>query len=148
MEGNKILQRSEIALEDTWAIEDLYASDDLWEAELGTLGDDKTKLESYAGRLAESGETLCEYLLFTEELGEKISKLANYCTRMADVDTRNAVYQAMSGKFMSVVVSLSAAQSFETPEIMAISEETLEGFYKACPALERFRRYLTNERRH
>ena len=148
MEGNKILQRSEIALEDTWAIEDLYASDDLWEAELATLGDDKTKLEGYAGHLAESGETLCEYLLFTEELGEKISKLANYCTRMADVDTRNAVYQAMSGKFMSVVVSLSAAQSFETPEIMAISEETLEGFYKACPALERFRRYLTNERRH
>ena len=148
MEGNKILQRSEIALEDTWAIEDLYASDALWEAELATLGDDKTKLEGYAGRLAESGETLCEYLLFTEELGEKISKLANYCTRMADVDTRNAVYQAMSGKFMSVVVSLSAAQSFETPEIMAISDETLEGFYKACPGLERFRRYLTNERRH
>ncbi len=148
MEGNKILQRSEIALEDTWAIEDLYASDDLWESELATLGADKEKLESFAGRLAESGETLCEYLLFTEELGEKISRLANYCTRMADVDTRNAVYQAMSGKFMSVVVSLSAAQSFETPEIMAISEETLEGFYKACPALERFRRYLTNERRH
>ena len=148
MEGNKILQRSEIALEDTWAIEDLYASDEAWEAELATLGDDKTKLESYAGRLAESGETLCEYLLFTEELGEKISRLANYSSRMADVDTRNAVYQAMSGKFMSVVVSLSAAQSFETPEIMAISDETLEGFYKACPTLERFRRYLTNERRH
>ena len=148
MEGNKILQRSEIALEDTWAIEDLYPSDEAWEAELSTLDADKKKLESYAGRLAESGEILCEYLRFTEELGEKISKLANYSSRMADVDTRNAVYQAMSGKFMSVVVSLSAAQSFETPEIMAISEETLEGFYKACPALERFRRYLTNERRH
>ena len=148
MEGNKILQRSEIALEDTWAIEDLYPSDEAWEAELSTLDADKKKLESYAGRLAESGETLCEYLRFTEELGEKISKLANYSSRMADVDTRNAVYQAMSGKFMSVVVSLGAAQSFETPEIMAISEETLESFYKACPALERFRRYLTNERRH
>ncbi len=148
MEGNKILQRSEIALEDTWAIEDLYPSDEAWEAELSTLDADKKKLESYAGRLAESGEILCEYLQFTEELGEKISKLANYSSRMADVDTRNAVYQAMSGKFMSVVVSLGAAQSFETPEIMAISEETLESFYKACPALERFRRYLTNERRH
>ena len=68
--------------------------------------------------------------------------------RMADVDTRNATYQAMSGKFMSVVVALSAAQSFETPEIMAISEETLKGFYEEYPALERFRRYLTDERRH
>ena len=147
MEGNKILQRSEIAREDTWAIEDLYTSDAAWEAELATLEEDKIKLEGFAGRLAESGETLCTYLLFTEELDEKISRLANYCMRMADVDTRDATYQAMSGKFMSVYVSLSAAQSFETPEIMAIPEETLENFYAAYPVLERFRRYLSNERR-
>ena len=30
---------------------------------------------------------------------------------------------------------------------MAISDETLDGFYAACPALERFRRYLTDLRR-
>jgi len=53
----------------------------------------------------------------------------------------------MTGKFMSVVVDLSAALSFETPEIMEISEETLDGFYAECPELERYRRYLTNLRR-
>ena len=82
-----------------------------------------------------------------EQVNEKISLLANYCMRKSDEDTRNATYQAMVGKFMSVVVALSAASSFETPEIMAISDETLDGFYKACPALERYRRYLTNMRR-
>ena len=33
----KIRQRSEIPVEDTWAVEDLYASDEAWEAELKTL---------------------------------------------------------------------------------------------------------------
>ena len=53
-----------------------------------------------------------------EQVDVKISMLANYCMRKADEDTRNATYQAMSGKFMSVMVGLSAACSFETPETM------------------------------
>jgi oligoendopeptidase F len=119
---NRILKRSEIAREDTWAIEDLYTSDELWEQELATLDADKTYLQTFAGRLGESGETLCTYLLFEEKLSQKISKLASYCMRMSDVHTRNATYQAMVGKFMSIMVAMGAAQSFETPEIMAIPD--------------------------
>ena len=143
----KIPQRSELAVEDTWATEDLFASDDAWEAELATLDADREVIASFAGRLAEGGETLYAYLTAMEQLDEKVGLLANYCMRKADEDTRNAFYQAMSGKFRSKMVALSAAGSFETPEIMAISDETLEGFYAQCPALERYRRYLTDLRR-
>ena len=144
---NKIRQRHEIPVEDTWAVEDLYPSDEAWEQELSTLEADKNALAAFAGKLAESGDTLCAYLTLMEQVDEKASLLGNYASRRADVDTRNATYQAMSGKFRSAVVSLGAACSFETPEIMAIPDETLEGFYAACPGLERYRRYLTNMRR-
>ena len=143
----KIRSRSEIPVEDTWAIEDLYATDELWEQELATLEADKTLLSSYAGKLSESGQILYEYLENMERVNVKVELLANYCMRKADVDTRDAVYQAMTGKFMSVVVALSAAISFETPEIVAIPEETLNAFYQDYPALERYRRYLTEARR-
>ena len=73
--------------------------------------------------------------------------LANYAMRKADQDTRNATYQAMVGKLMGALTGVSAAFSFDTPEIMAIPKETLEDFYQACPDLERYRRYLNNERR-
>ena len=53
----------------------------------------------------------------------------------------------MNGNFISAVTELSAAMSFATPEIMALSDETLEGFYAQCPRLERYRRYLTDQRR-
>ena len=142
-----IRNRSEIPVEDTWATEDMYVSDAAWEQELATLEQDKEALAAFAGKLSESGKTLFDYLSRMEKTDEKASLLANYCMRKADEDTRNATYQAMTGKFMSVIVALGAAVSFETPEIMAISDETLDGFYAACPELERYRRYLTNLRR-
>ena len=146
-EIKKIPTRAELAKEDTWATEDLYPSDEAWEAELASMEKAKEVFASFAGRLGESAQTLYEYLHYEEEFGSTFSRLANYCMRKADEDTRNATYQAMRGKFMGLAVAMGAVRSFETPEIMAISEETLEQFYKDCPALERYRRALTNERR-
>lgn len=146
-ESNKIRKRSEIPVEDTWAIEDLYPSDEAWESAMNDLCAEKEKLAAYAGRLGESGEVLYEYLYLSEMASEVFGRLGNYCMRMSDVDTRNSTYRAMAGRFMNVAVSFSAAQSFETPEIMALQDEKLEQFYSEYPALERYRRYLTDIRR-
>ena len=147
MSETKIRKRHEIPVEDTWALEHLYASDEAWEQELATIEEDKQYLASFAGKLGQDAGALLAFLTRTEQVDEKASKLGNYCMRKADQDTRNAQYQAMSGKFMSVMVALGAACSFDTPEIMAIDEETLTGFYAAEPGLERYRRYLTDARR-
>ena len=142
-----IRERSEIPVADKWAIEDLYTSDEVWEQELSTIAQDKEVLSGFAGRLAESGQTLYDYLYRSEMTDVKASRLGNYCMRKSDEDTRNAVYHAMTGRFTSVMVDLSSSLSFDTPEIMAISDEQLDGFYVDCPKLERYRRYLTNLRR-
>ena len=125
----------------------MYATDEQWEQELATLAQDQTILTAYAGKLGSSAQELCAYLEDMERVNVKTDRLANYCMRKSDEDTRNAHYQAMVGQFMSAVVALSAQCSFETPEIMAIPEETLEGFYAEYPPLERYHRYLTNARR-
>ena len=147
MEEIKIRKRSEIPVEDTWAIEDLYQNDEAWEQDLKALEADKDILVSYAGKLGQSGQMLYDYLSKMEQADVRASRLGNYAMRMSDVDTTNAVYQGMTGKFMSVAVAIGAACSFETPEIMTISDETLERFYQDCPALEKYRRYLTDTRR-
>ena len=144
---NVIRKRSEIPVEDTWALEDIYASDEAWEQELATLSDDQAELDRYAGHLADNGETLYRFISKLESTNEKALLLGNYAMRRSDEDTRDAKYQGMTGRFMSAVVALDAACSFETPEIMAISDEKLDGFYAEYPALERYRRYLTDMRR-
>ena len=144
---NKIPLREEIPAEDKWQLEDLYASDAAWEQALAVFEKAGEELAGYAGRLAESADVLCEYLSKMEAVNEDGSLLANYCMRKSDEDTRDPAYQAMKGKFMGAYVALSAKVSFETPEIMAISDETMAAFYEQCPGLSRYRRYLSNLRR-
>ena len=143
----KIRTREEIPDEDKWALEDLFPSDEAWEAELKTVAEDQVFLASFAGKLTEAPEKLYAYLQRLEAVDVKANRLGNYCMRKADQDTRNAVYQAMNGKFTSVFVALRAATSFDTPEIMALSDAVMDGFYAEYPALERYRRYLTDLRR-
>ena len=142
-----IRARDQIPQEDTWALEDLYPSDESWEQALSALTARQAEAAAFAGKLDESGETLCAFLHLVEDVDGQSELLANYAMRKADQDTRNATYQAMVGKLMGVLTAVGAAFSFATPEIMAIPEEALEGFYKAAPGLERYRRYLNNERR-
>ena len=146
-QNNKLRTRGEIPTADQWAIEDLYTSDEAWEQELATLEEDQKILASYAGKLTESGKTLYEYLSKMESTNEKCSSLGHYAMRKSDEDTREAKYQGFVGKFMSIAVGMNAALSFETPEIMAISDEKLDTFYQDCPPLEHYRRYLTDLRR-
>ena len=146
MDNSIIKERSQIDIADTWALEDLYTSDETWEQDLNQLEEDKKKLEAYSGKLNDAKQLL-SYLQLTEKTQVCVSMLANYCMRKSDEDTSNSKYQAMSGKFMSVAVALEAATSFETPEIMEISDELMDVFYVQCPELERYRRYLTELRR-
>lgn len=148
MEMTKTIpSREEIPMEDKWALEDLYPTDADWEKELETLAQDREYLVSFAGKLGGSAKALYEYLDASEKLSVKADRLGNYCMRRADEDTRNAAALAMQGRFMSAMVELSAACSFDTPELMAVSDETLDVFYSLCPGLERYRRYLTDLRR-
>ena len=144
--SQQIRKRAEIPTEDTWNLADLYPSDEAWEQDLEVLKEEGRGLAAYKDRLNRA-ESLHAYLSAMEQADERADRLGNYCMRKADEDTRNATYQAMSGKFMSAVVELGAQLSFETPEIMAIDDVTLESFYTACPDLERYRRYLTDMRR-
>ena len=146
-EIRKIPTRDQIPVEDRWALEDLFSSDEAWDEALAKLAEAEQKLAGFAGHLADDAQTLYDYLWCMEHTNERAALIANYCLRRADEDTRAAKYQAMRGKCMSVLVGLQMAGSFETPEIMAISDETMDAFYAACPKLERYRRYLEDIRR-
>ena len=147
MDNNIIKTRDQIPVEDTWAIEDIYINDEAWEADLNSLEKDKEILSSYAGKLGHDGRTLYGYLSYMEQTDSKALLIGNYAMRKADEDTRNSQYQAMTGRYINIAVSIGAACSFETPEIMAITDEKLAQFYNDCPELERYRRYLTDLRR-
>ena len=147
-ETQKILERSEIAAQDRWAIEDLYASDELWMQDLEKLKALSAEVAVFAGKLGKDAGTLLAYMQKVEEASVLLNKLLNYSSRRNDEDTRVAKYQELNGMAVNAYVGYDAATSFETPEIMAIPEADMERFYAEQPGLERYRRYIFNIRRH
>ena len=142
-ESKKIPQRGEIPVEYTWNTADLYPTDQAWEEEFDQAQAQVRALSGYAGRLGESARTLYAYLTASMDAGDKLSNLHRYASLRQDEDTRQAKYQALAGRAMSLLVEAQSATAFETPELLGIPEETLERFYAEEPGLELYRRYFT-----
>lgn len=141
-EVKKIPERGEIAEQFKWDTTDIFPSDEAWQKECAALGGEIEKLRGYAGKLGSSADMLYGYLNDANEIGDRFESVYLYASLCQDKDTRVADYQAMAGKAMSLYVELEAAESFDTPEILAIDDKTLERFYAEKPELELYRRYI------
>ena len=147
MDSKTFENRNDIPLEHRWATEDLYSTDEAWEQELQHMIAEGKEMAAYAGTLGRDAKTLLAYMKLLEDIQVRSSQLANYAQRKGDEDTRVAAYQAMVSRFSAAFVELNTSTSFETPELLAIPDETLEGFYVQEPELERFRRFIGDLRR-
>ena len=145
--SKKIPERSEIPVESQWALEDLYANDALWQDDLKKLSEGSGKLASFAGKISTSAKELLAFLRLGDETSELLDRLANYAMRRGDQDKRNSYYQGMVGQLMKELVAMDEKLSFQTPELMSISDETMEQFYRDEPGLELYRRHLEKIRR-
>ncbi|MBQ8966701.1 oligoendopeptidase F [Ruminococcus sp.] len=142
MSEERIPKRSEVAKENTWALEDIFPTDEAWEQALENFRKYPEKTAAFKGRLGESADTLLEFLKLSDEISVAADALGNYAQRKSDEDTAVAKYQGYVGQLMSAYVELNAAGSFETPELIAIPEDKLNGFYKDNKDLELYRRHL------
>ena len=142
MVSKSIPKRSEVALENTWNLKDLFESNEAWLAEYESLKSVPAQCAAFQGKLSESGETLLRFFRLQDEIGLRLNALHGYASCAADVDTADSTYQDLRSKAGSIVVAISASLAFATPEIMAIPEETLDGFFKEVPELSTYRRDL------
>lgn len=143
----QIPTRAQVRTEDTWSLEDIFATEQDWWTALDQAKQYVGRVAAYQGRLGESGTVLLEFLRLNDAMSEAFDALANYAQRKGDEDTRVAVYQDMLAQLTALLVELGQAGAFETPEILAIPQETLADFYTVEPGLEHYRLYLDRLRR-
>ncbi|MBR4691813.1 MAG: oligoendopeptidase F [Oscillospiraceae bacterium] len=142
MNARPIPKRSEVPAEDTWDLSHIFPSDEAWQAEYEALKALPAQVAAFRGTLGRSAGDLLGWFRQYDELSVRLTKLHGYANCSSDVDTAEARYVDMKSKAMSVIVAISSAAAFAAPEIMAIPDETLEGFLRAEPALEEYRRSL------
>ena len=146
MAEKKIPLRSEVNTADTWDTSVLFASDEKWLEEYEALAALPEKLSAFQGRLGESAATLLDYYKTSDELSLRLNAFYNYASLKGDEDTGNSKYQDFRGKAMSRYVAVASAGAFADSEILALSDETLEAFYKEEPGLLTYKRSIDKVR--
>lgn len=143
----KVLPRAQGDPAFQWDLTPIFPDDAAWKAALDKAYEFVPQLHSFEGKLNESGETLLSYLELEERISEAIETVYGYASLKADEDTSLAAPQDMRGKAVSLMVAISTADAFATPELIAIEDETLEQYYVETPGLEKYRTALHNIRR-
>lgn len=138
----KIIKRSEQKKENTWAVENIFANDEAWFTAYDKAAQDIKEVDSYAGKLGTDAKIMYNYLLLGENLNRDVMRIYTYAMLKSDEDKGNSTYADMMGRAISLITEFSGRASFETPEIIAIPDETLENFYKEIPELGEFRRFF------
>ena len=119
--ANMLPKREEGKKETQWRLEDMYASNEAWEADAALLSEKIEKLGSFRGRLGEGAKVFLEVFRLHDEANMLFEKVYVYANQRHHEDTGNSFYQALSGRAQTLMVALSQAEAYMTPEILALA---------------------------
>lgn len=143
-DNTKLLKREQVKEEDKWAIQDLYTSQEEWELEYEKLDKGIEKIVTFQNKPLDNSQTLLALLELCDELGLMAERLYVYANQKLHEDTSNSSSQVLAGKAQNIMIKLSTLTSFITPEILKLSEETIDRFIKENSGLLLYRRFLDN----
>ncbi len=135
--------RNEIGAIYKWNLESVYSSNEEWEKDFSQVGESLPGLNAFQGKVGSSAKSLLGCLKFRDRLEQVLERVIVYANMRKDEDNTNPIYQALEDRSMSLVSEFSATGSFIVPEIVAIPDETLAGFFHQEPELEIYRQHLS-----
>ena len=138
----RLPKRSQVKAADTWDLSSLCESDQAWEKEFARLDKLIPGYEKFRGKLGESAKTLAECLKFDSDFDRLAEKVGGYAHLKVTEDQAESKYQGMVGRFQNLATRASQAASYIRPEILALSQVTLDA-YLAAKELTPFRLALT-----
>lgn len=137
--ARELPKRSEVAEEYTWDLSDMYTDKKIWEAELNEISSIMEEIEKTEGNVTASASQLLNVLEKSAVAGQKLELALNYAARLYDQDKKNTKHQAMEQKANALAAEYGSKTSFIVPEILALDETVLEGYYKEQEGLELYR---------
>jgi len=138
----RVLTRTEVKPEHTWALETVYPNDEAWEQDFAKIEGLTPKLASFQGKVCESADTLLAALKTRDEVSLLLGQVGSYARMRKDQDNANSTYNALNDRVMSLFARVRAAGSFMTPEILAVPTETLTGWIEQNEGLRLYKHEL------
>ena len=142
-----IPRREEVDPKTTWSVEDLFAAPADWEQEFEAVKEEyPAAVLKYQGHLADSGESMYQYLQTDEAYTRRLLRLIGYASLRADEDTANTDAQARKGRLFSWLAQAESETAFSDPEMMEISDARMEELYAEKKELELYRRFFDRKK--
>lgn len=145
---NKQHTREEIPQEATWDLSYLFSSDEEWEKAFDQLKSKIDIADQYAGKLAESADSLLAAFANYESILRDAELVGAYAHFKKDQDQGNSKYQAMSSKSGQLFAQLGGKLAFLRPELTQMDEQVFQGFVSEKPELALYEHFFEDIQRH
>lgn len=121
-----------------WDLSRLYPSIKDWEESYKELENMIEEVKNYEGTLKDFDNFLHYYKL-QKKLVVSAVKLYQYANLTSDLNKKDTVNAARVQKVAYLFSKLSQATAFESPELLSIGKDVIEGFIDKDPILEEYR---------
>ena len=139
-------RREQIPERYRWDTTRLFENDDAFSRALSEAKDLEEEYEIWEPTAMSSGAGLFGYLRFDDDATLELERLFNYVSRRADEDTRVGKYQDLKAQLRALIARVGAASAWFAPKLLALSDETLDGWYADTPGLSLYRRAIDRMR--
>ncbi|MCO6435995.1 MAG: oligoendopeptidase F [Phycisphaerae bacterium] len=143
-ETQRVLDRSEVPKQYTWATETIFINKGAWEDEYKAVEKQITELGSMQGMPSRGPSQLLGVLKARDDAAARLERVYVYASLLADQDLREGDTQAMRSRARSLAVNYSRSTSWLEPELTSIPKETLDSWMSDNPVLALYRQYFDN----
>ena len=140
--STNLIKRADVPVSETWDLEPIFKNNEEWEKSFKKLEEKYPKVLEFQGKILQSANTLLEVLKFSEEVELVASHLYVYTHLNSDVDVSNSTYLAMQSRAMTLITKINATFSFIVVEILAGSEEVVNGYLDELEELNIYKHYF------
>ena len=120
------MERKDVQEKYKWKVSDVFESDEAWETAFAAL-ESRVDFAKYKGTLG-SAEGMLAFFRKEEALTVDAMRVYLYAFMKHDEDVRETKYNSYIARVMSFFTRLDEETAFVTPELTALSDETLDEF--------------------
>ena len=121
-----------------WNLTKLYTTLEDWEKAARELEETIEKLGDFQGKLNDF-ETFKEYYTIQKQLGIDFIKVYQYAALTSDLNKKNTENAARVQRMALLSSKLSQITAFESPELLAIGQETINSFIDQDETLKEYK---------
>lgn len=127
---NKLLDRKDVKIEDTWDLTLLYKNDEEFEKDFKSMEDFSKEVSKFKGNLSKSAKELRDILDSIMKASIVLEKLGSYAFLKQTEDLTNNDSNIKVARFAKLSSEFSANLSYFEPELMSIDDEKINNFLK------------------